>query len=521
MSEILLVNCKVYTMDEERPEAEAVLVRGDRIAFVGRRSEAERRASRNAVKIDLKGLYVLPGFIDSHTHLLNYGLNLTYSVDLSKTNSLREALEAIRERARETPRGRWILGFGWDESKWVERRYPRREDLDEVSEDHPIALIRVDLHLGVVNSQGLRKARIPEEVRGLDRDSSGGLTGILREEALKHLLQAIKPSLSELIEGLKRGIRVAHSLGITTIHEFGGIDELRAYLELKKRSLLKLRVYFLIYSEEAEKLKDLGLWVGWGDEWLRIGGLKVFIDGSIGARTAALLSDYSDDPGNKGMLVHEAEELEELFRKCFREGVQLAIHAIGDRAIKFALKILSKIVDARRDHRWRMEHLELPLMEEIELMRKLKLIASMQPNFIGEWGRREAMYEWRLGLSRLMRNNPMRVVMDSGVTVCFGSDCMPPSPLYGIYWAVNAPFKAQRISVYDALKCYTVNGAYSAFQERVKGVVKEGMLADLVVLSEDPFKNTSSIKDIRVLLTMIGGEIVHNLIDGFGGVNKW
>ncbi len=249
---------------------------------------------------------------------------------------------------------------------------------------------------------------------------------------------------------------------------------------------------------------------GIGSDLLKIGGVKAFCDGALGARTAALSAPFSDDPGNKGMFVHEQSELDEIASRAHEAGMQLAIHAIGDAGIESALQSIESAVknDPRPDHRHRIEHLELPTRVQLKKMSKLGIIASMQPNFIGEWGGTEGMYVSRIGRARASRNNPFREVLDAKVRLAFGSDCMPMGPLYGVHSAVSAPYPSQRISVHEAITAYTKEAAHASFDEASKGTLAVGKLADFVVLSDDPFDGPERISSMGILETIIGGEVV-------------
>jgi len=256
----------------------------------------------------------------------------------------------------------------------------------------------------------------------------------------------------------------------------------------------------------------LGLSTGIGSDSLKLGGLKIFCDGALGARTAALSEEYCDDRGNKGMLVQRKSELDDLVERANEADIQLAIHAIGDVGIGATIKSLASALkkSPKRDHRHRIEHLELPSTGHLKEMRKLGVIASMQPNFIGEWGGTDGMYLSRLGAKRTARNNPFREVLTSKVRLVFGSDCMPFSPLYGIHSAANAPFPAQRISAQEAFAAYTRDAAFASFSESAKGTLTRGSLADFVVLSDNPFESPSKISSVHVMKTVFGGNVVYD-----------
>jgi predicted amidohydrolase YtcJ len=243
-----------------------------------------------------------------------------------------------------------------------------------------------------------------------------------------------------------------------------------------------------------------------------IGGLKIFCDGALGARSAALSEPFADDPGNKGMFVHDRKDLDHMVTDANDAGIQVAVHAIGDEGIEAALSSIEAALDRnpRKDHRHRIEHLELPSADHIARMRKRGIVASMQPNFVGEWGGINGMYVDRLGPERAKRNNPFAEVLKAKVRMVFGSDCMPFSPLYGIYSAVNAPYPSQRISVEDAIAAYTREAAYASFEEGLKGSIEDGKLGDFVVLAGDPFADPGNVASVGVTKTIVGGEVVYD-----------
>jgi predicted amidohydrolase YtcJ len=503
-ADVVLVAGKVITWSEEEPEAQALAVGRGRILAVGKRAEAMGYAGPETRVIDLGGRVVLPGFTDCHTHLASVGSRLS-DLDLWDVASLEELKAKVRKAARSRPPGGWILGRNWDESRWPERRYPTRHDLDSVASKHPVALTRVDGHMVVVNSAALGRLSLGDR-EGAERDPQGRPTGILKEEAAQAVWEATEPSAGTIVDGLRRMVETAHSLGITSIHDTVNPSEVRAYLHLLREGGLRLRVNLMPRSEGFRTLKRAGISTGLGGHQIRLGPLKAFLDGSLGARTAALEEDFEDEPGNRGLLMRPEDEALSFIREASSLGFQLALHAIGDRAIDLALRGLA---DAGTGGRHRIEHFELPREEHLKAARRLGVVASMQPNFVGRWSLPGGLYEERLGKDRLRRNNPFRLIMDEGIPLVFGSDHMPFSPLYGIHWAVNAPFEAQRLTVEEALQCYTHTPAYASFEEHVKGTIEPGKVADLVVLGKDPFRVPDRIEDIQVQMTIFDGEVVY------------
>jgi len=498
-------------------EDSVVVIDGDWIVAVGRGGEVE--PPEGAELIDASGLTVLPGLIDAHTHFLSMGVRMMRFVDLSGTSSIPEAVDLVAERLKATPRGEWVVGRGWDDSKWEERRYITKEDLDPLFPEHPIALTRVCGHLITVNSRALELAGITRETHDppggkIDRGADGEPIGVLRDA--RRLIEKAIPPISEEVwlEGLKKACDHALSLGCTGVHD-AGLDAfgLRMYQAALDQGLLKVRAYTMLRGDASIRgAADLGLQTGFGNEMLRLGSAKFLIDGSLGARTAALFEPYEDDPETKGLPRMEPEELNEKVKAAHASGLQVAIHAIGDRGIELAINAIDEALREapRKDHRHRIEHCEILTSGQIERIRELGIVASMQPNFVGEWSGPGGLYEARLGGRRLRQNNPYRLLLDEGVRVAFGSDSMPFNPLYGIWSAVNHPIRQSRISLEEAVKCYTLDSAYASFEEDLKGSVEPGKLADITILDGNITElPAEDIRNVPVYMTLVNGKIMY------------
>lgn len=500
--DLILVNGNVITMDADKPKAEAVAVAQGKIWAVGDSEAIRNMAGEGTMIIDLKGKVVLPGFIDCHTHFLQMGISLSY-LDLRGTSSIEEVLEKLRERAKETEKGRWIVGCRWDESKWKERRYITRFDLDKVTPDNPVVLKRMDGHLWVVNTRGLETADVLYDEPGLEKDSSGEPSGLLRWGAKNYAGKCISPGREEMKEGLKLAVKESLRCGVTSVNELSG--DMTVYREMEASGELSVRVYMGLAYSSLDALKKLGLSTGFGDEMLKLGPVKLFTDGSIGARTAALFEPYNDDPCTSGQLAITEDKLCNQIMEVHEAGSQVAVHAIGDRGIKVLLDAIKRVLEkcSRGDHRHRIEHAELLSDELMDYAQKLNVILSVQPNFVGEWGGPGELYEKRLG-SRYIKMNPFRAILDRGIHAAFGSDCMPFGPMYGIWSAVNNPVQENRVSLHEAIYCYTLGAAYSSFEEKVKGSIEAGKLADLVVLSSNDMPER---KDVTVEMTVVGGHV--------------
>jgi len=494
-----------------------VIIDGEWIVAAGRRGEVA--VPEGAEVIDASGRTVLPGLTDAHTHFLWMGIGMIRLVDLSATTSLVEAVELVKARVEKTPKGEWVIGRGWDDSKWTERRYITKEDLDPFSPDHPIMLTRVCGHLITLNSKALELAGItrdtPDPPGGqIDRDQDGEPTGVLRDA--RQLVEKVIPPVTEEIalEGLKQACDHALSLGCTGIHD-AGLDAfgVRAYQSALERGLLKVRAYVMVREDAFIKgASELGVRTGFGNRMLKLGSAKLLIDGSLGARTAALFEPYEDDPSTKGLLMMEPEELTEKVKAAHRLGLQVAVHAIGDRGIEHAIAAIEEALreKPRKDHRHRIEHAEILTTTQIERLRELGIVASVQPNFVGEWSGPGGLYEARLGARRLRQNNPYRLLLDEGVRVAFGSDCMPFNPLYGLWSAVNHPIRENRVTLEEAVRCYTLEAAYASFEEKVRGSIEPGKLADITILDGDLTETPAEqIKDMPVHMTLVGGKILY------------
>ena len=521
--DLILVNGN-FLMTNTKDRVGAMAVHSGVIAALGNRDEILSLAGKETKIIDLEGKTVVPGFNDAHTHFLSMGVHLSH-VDLADATSMEEVVKRLAERAKKTSKGRWVLGHGWDEHKFTdEKRYPNRHDLDRASREHPILVIRVCGHMSSANSLALQISKPSKKVEGVDVDAkTGEFTGLLFEGVARMAVYNLQPTLDEMREGLSLATGEAHRLGVTSVTDFVTPQMVRAYQDLREQGDLKIRVGLSLRCSDRshegysiDVLEAMGVRTNFGDETAKITCVKLAIDGSLGAHTALLYSSYSDDPGNCGAFIDDMDRIQESVRQAHCAGFQVAIHAIGDKALDHALEAIEKSFRSRPrpDHRHRIEHAELTSDAQLKRIKDLKVVASMQPNFVGVWGRPGGMYEKRLGRERLLRCNMYRRMLDDGVRICFGSDGMPFNPVLGIWSAVTHPTESNRITAEEALACYTLGSAYASFDEKQKGTLEVGKLADLAVLSGDPLSvDPDSIKDIKVDMTIFSGEIVYQRND--------
>jgi predicted amidohydrolase YtcJ len=524
---LVLYNGDVHTMDADTPCAQAIAITGNRVLAVGDDAEVRALLAPNGEAVDLQGRTVTPGFTDSHLHFLSYGLSLK-EIDLAEVPTLEEALARVAARAAETPAGQWLTGRGWDQSLWPGGAFPTRADLDSIAPEHPVWLRRKCGHAGWANSRALELAGITAEMPdppggAIDHDpATGQPTGILKETAMDLIFRLFDdPTVEEAMDAIKVGMANAHKLGLVGVHTMEGASALRGFQQLRANGELKLRVLMQIPAENLDAAIQVGLRSSLGDEWLRIGGVKLFADGALGAHTAYMLAPYDDDPGNYGIAVVTAEHLKKVIGKASRAGLATYTHAIGDRANREVLDAIeaTREAGAGLDLRHRIEHAQILHPDDIPRLAKLGVIASMQPIHATQdmlvadklWGARCAgAYAWRS-------------LLDSGAVLAFGSDSPVEdlNVMKGIYAAVarrrpdgypgpDGWRPEQRITVTEAVYAYTAGVAYASGEETIKGTLSPGKLADLVVLSQDIFTiDHEAILETEVLATMIDGKFVY------------
>ena len=525
-AELVIINGNILTMDKENTRANSMAIKQGKIIAVGEYSDIEKYIGDETQVLDAKGYTVLPGFIDSHIHMVALGFSLGY-IDLRDASSISEIKERVKKRINEVGEGRWILGRGWDQEKLVDGRYPSRWDLDEVSRKNPVFLVRVCGHIAVANSLALELAGINKNTKDppggiIDRDESGEPTGVLRESALELIRKAIPPpSEEDYIQAGEKGMMECLKNGVTCVHLVSATPmEFKALQEMKRRGMLKIRVRIFFDKDYLDELIKLGLEKGYGDEWIRINGIKLFIDGSLGGRTAALREDYNDMPGNKGKIVLDYDKLKNYILRAAKNNLQTAIHGIGDKGIELILKAYEEVLKVTKstDVRWRIEHASIVPRDLVKKMARLNILAAVQPRFIIS----DFWSVDRLGRKRAKYTYNFKTMMKEGIVLGGGSDAPvdPVNPIYSVYAAVTRGkyenielYKYtinERLSLLEALKMYTYNSAYLGFDEDVLGSIEEGKLADIIILDKNLEETPiQEIKDCRVLVTIVNGEIVY------------
>jgi predicted amidohydrolase YtcJ len=478
-----------------------LLTAGERISCVtnGEASMTEDQEA-GAVTHDLAGAYVVPGFVDTHFHLTSLALQAV-RCDLAPCDSAESVRDILAHYARDEA-GAFVMGVQWDENHWRDATPLTRDILDSVDAERPVLARRICGHVGVVNSVLL--ARLDSEHSALIEAE----TGVVREHALWQANRMCDPGAERIADGFDNAIARLHALGVTAIHDLVEASRCDAYVEGLRRASKPLRIDALIHVAPSELSLYRGKFAPLKSRGARVAGIKCFLDGSIGGGTAALNRHYQGEEGT-GRLLLSDDALRELAKSSVEAGHVCAMHAIGDRAVDQALRVLETV--PHEPSLFRIEHCELVGPEQVQRLSDVPLVLSQQPNFVRQWGMPGGMYERRLGTHRYLMMNGFRTLIDAGVEIVFGSDGMPPGPLYGMKGAVAHHVHSERISAREALDRYTRRPNTLPAHERNAGILESGRLADFVVLDSNPFE--TDLDRCRVLRTVIGGAIVHRAPD--------
>lgn len=522
-------NANVITLDPTNSHSEAIAIKYGRILKVGTNSEILNTIGSGTRIVDLKGKTVLPGFIDSHVHLADFGLTLK-TLNLEGVQSITEVLKLLESRVNRTAEGEWVMGRGWNEYRFEERRLLNRWDLDRVSPNNPVYLHHYTCHACVVNSRGLDVAKIdrttkPPEGGWIDRDpETGEPTGFLRSNARMLVPVGLngyrpRPGYEGLLAAIKIGTMEAVKAGLTGMHVASADqNDINICQRLAKTGDLPLRVTLMPRVELLPSLLRLGICTGFGDEWVRLGAIKIFSDGSLIAHTAAMSQPFEGELGNIGLL-RDRKTLTQQMIEANRAGMQIAVHACGDRAVETTIDIFEAALEDTpdKDPRHRIEHGSIIPQRLVKQIKELGIVISTQPELVTKFG---DIFRSSLGHERMRDTYAYKSLMEAGIVLSGSSDCplTPCSPLKGIQAAITrisentgeTIFEKERISLDDAVRMYTVNAAYAGFEENLKGSIEKGKLADLTVLSKNPWEvQATQIGGIEIEMTIVGGKIIY------------
>src|SRR5437764_3166846 len=529
-ADLIITNAKIWTVDKTRPQAESLAVLRDRIVAVGSAAEVDAWHGPQTKIIDAQGKLLLPGFNDAHVHFVDGGDHLQ-AVQLKDADSPEEFARRIGQRAKTTPKGEWIIGGDWDEQRWSPPNLPAKELVDPVTPNTPVWVNRYDGHESLANSVTLQLANItaktPDPPGGqIVRDAQGNPTGVLRDAAQDLVFKVMPPvSHAHRLRAIRQALEHAASLGVTSIQDMNPpYTDVAAYAELQEQGTLTLRIYVAPMETNWKDQAKIGLRHAQGTPLLRMGAVKGYADGSLGSETAYFFDPYIDAANTRGLLseeMHPPSAMRQRLQGADAAGLQLCIHAIGDQGISMILDIFEQIEKAngKRDRRWRIEHSQHLAAKDFARYARLGVIASVQPYHAIDDGR---WAEKRIGPDRIQRTYAFRTFLENGVRLAFGTDwsVAPLSPMWSIYAAVtratldgknpNGWVPEQKLNVTEAIEAYTMGSAYAEFQEKEKGSITPGKLADFVVLSDDIFKiPPAAIKNVKVEATFLGGKVVY------------
>ena len=527
-STLVVINGHIWTANPKQPWAEAIVVTGARITFVGSTDGALELTSQvpgpGSQVVDAAGKFVAPGFIDSHVHFLTGGSNLM-SVQLRDATTKQDFVLRLAAFAKTVPPGTWITGGDWDHTLWG-GDLPERSWIDHVTPDHPVWVNRLDGHMALANTAALEAAGVsddPAEIEGgeIVRDELGRLTGLLKDNAMGLIYRAIPDDSDDRkLDFIEAASDYVASNGVTSVHDVDGWLSIDLYKAARESGRLKTRVYGCAPISRRDQLATYIEDEGPGDEWVRTGCVKGFVDGSLGSHTAAMFEPFDDEPDDRGLLMESEESLQAKIFAADALGLHLAIHAIGDRANHILLNIFEAMIaeHGEGDRRMRIEHAQHLSRNDIPRFAELGVIPSMQPYHAIDDGRWAEDY---IGADRAETTYAFRSLLDAGARPAFGSDWFvaPPTPLEGIYAAVTRRtldearpdgwVPSQKITVEEALRAYTIDAAYASFEEDVKGSLEVGKLADFVIIDRDLTEiDPVEIRLARVEMTVVGGEVI-------------
>ena len=529
-ADLVIVHGRVWTVDHAHPQAEAVAIQGSRIVAVGTDVEIAKWVGPATKKIDAQGKSVLPGFIDAHVHFSSGGGEIS-SVHLRDAATPHEFSRRIGEHAKNLPKGEWILGGTWDHELWGGTPLPSHDWIDAVTPDTPVLVTRYDGHMALANGKAIRLAGISRETKDppggtIVRDKEGNATGLLKDAAMELVGRVVPPPSDErLLRMIRAGMNEARRFGVTSVHDISSTEDVRAYQTLAALGELTLRIYCITPLPKWEAPATAGIRAGFGNDWIHLGALKGFSDGSLGSTTALFEQPFTDAPETSGlpneMMLPEGNMLK-MALGADKAGLQLAVHAVGDKANRIMLDIYTEVAKQngpRDDRRWRIEHAQHLRPDDFARFASLGVTASVQPYHAIDDGR---WAEKRIGHERCKTTYAFRTLLDHGVRLAFGSDwtVAPLNPMLGLYAAVtratldgknsNGWFPEQKLTLKESIEAYTMGSAYAEFRDKEKGSLTVGKLGDVVILDTDLFSVApEKIKDAAVRWTIVGGKIVY------------
>lgn len=525
-ADLVVVNGNIHTMGAKRSIVTSIAALNGYIIAVGSNADTKALIGPATRVIDAKGKLVIPGFNDAHVHFTSGGFQLSL-IDLRSAASQAEFAERIKTYVAKLKPGDWVLGGRWDHENWKPNDLPTRQLIDAVAPNNPVFVHRLDGHMAVANSLALKLAGVTKDTKEVEgglivRDANGEPTGVLKDTAMSLVDRVIPdPTFEQKLKAAQDATDYAASLGVTSVQDMTAMD-VGVYQELLRTGKLKTRIYAGAVLAEWQKQANAGIRAAFGNPMLRVGTLKGYADGSLGSRTAWFFEPYHDDPSTSG--IPRADVLTTMkddVKNADKRGLQVMIHAIGDRSNATILDIYEKVFseDGPRDRRFRIEHAQHLRQQDIPRFGKLGVVASMQPVHLTDDGRWAGT---RLDAERLKGTYAFRSLLDSGAHLACGTDwsVAPLNPLFGVYAAVtrrttdgknpNGWIPEQKITIDEAVKCYTTGSAYAEFQESIKGTLEVGKLADMVVLSDDIFKiDPPKIAEVKVLFTVVDGKVVY------------
>ncbi|MBN1155357.1 amidohydrolase [candidate division KSB1 bacterium] len=529
-ADLIIVNGKIITLDPEHSIEEAIAIQSDRILAVGSNIMIDKYRGYDTIIIDAEQKSVLPGFNDAHCHFVSGSKSLR-TLDFRNINSIDTIKEMIAEKIDELPERALILGFHYDHTLFPDAKFPDKSDLDPISPNNPVVIERIDGHSCWVNSLALKMAGIGPKTKSpfggeiVTDQKTGEPSGILKESAMD-LLSVLYESADEpatIKDDVLKGLTYANSLGITSVHTSAGLNEFEFFNELKKEGKLTLRIYAWQYLDQLDSLLQLNIKPGDGDNELRVGFLKSYIDGTLGSGTALMFEPYSDAPTTNGLIQYPETVYQQKIARAHELGYQTGTHAIGDKGVNVVLNSIEYAQQnfGKRGLRHRIEHAQIVIDQDFTRFSDLGVIASMQPTHCTTDLR---FCEQRIGAARSKGAYAWRTFIDNGVHIAFGTDwpVEPLDPLRGIYSAVTRKnietgtpeggwYPEQKLSLTEALEAYTMGSAYASFEEELKGSLEAGKLADIIVLDKDLYAiEPEEILTTRVRFTILGGKIVYS-----------